>query len=292
MIATSLQDDLLRIPGVEGAEVDGSQDAPAGLRIRIAEGADQQAVGGAIRRVLSSHGLGTDTRLPGEPTVRDELQDDPGTVALLTSEADEPGLVQEAPEDSEDAEDDSEDPEDLGRAIIDLTDDHRETSGPEPESSQESDDRLQESAAPGSEEGEDVPAFLRPRDFEHAVPVEKAAPPRATGAMITRIERVAVEEKRSGITVTVGASDGTEITETASSTEGGVELAVVKAAAKLADPTAPDPTVVEIEDRRVEGVDIVLIVLDVDGELATGSAIVVAGRVFALGRATWAALAL
>ncbi|MFO7699589.1 MAG: hypothetical protein R6W79_03155, partial [Acidimicrobiia bacterium] len=63
----SLQDDLLRIPGVEGAEVEGSADKPAGLRIRIAEGADQGAVGGAIRRVLTSHGLGTDTRLPGEP---------------------------------------------------------------------------------------------------------------------------------------------------------------------------------------------------------------------------------
>jgi hypothetical protein len=50
--ATSLQDDLLSIPGVEGAEVEGLQDAPAGLRIRIAEGADQEAVGGAIRRVL------------------------------------------------------------------------------------------------------------------------------------------------------------------------------------------------------------------------------------------------
>jgi hypothetical protein len=52
VVATSLQDDLLSIPGVEGAEIDGSQDAPAGLRIRIAEGADQEAVGGAIRRRL------------------------------------------------------------------------------------------------------------------------------------------------------------------------------------------------------------------------------------------------
>jgi len=285
VIATSLQDDLLRIPGVEGAEVDGSQDAPAGLRIRIAEGADQQAVGGAIRRVLSSHGLGTDTRLPGEPTVHVEPRDDPGTVALLTSETDEPRSAQEAPEDA-------------GRTIIDLTDDRGEIPEPEPEpepeplASRESDEQLQESAAPESPASESVPLFVRPRDPEDAVPVEKVIPPQAAGAMITRIERVAVEERRSGITVTVGASDGTEVTEVASSTEGGVELAVVKAAAKLADPAAPDPTVVEIEDRRVEGVDIVLIVLDVDGELATGSAIVVAGRVFALGRATWAALAL
>jgi hypothetical protein len=49
---------------------------------------------------------------------------------------------------------------------------------------------------------------------------------------------------------------------------------------------------VNIDDRRVEGVDIVMIVLDVGGTLIAGSSIVAAGRAFALGRATWAALAL
>jgi hypothetical protein len=78
----------------------------------------------------------------------------------------------------------------------------------------------------------------------------------------------------------------------ASSSEGGVEAAVVKAAAGLVDPTSPDPHVIEIEDRRVEGVDIVMIIVDMDGELFAGSAVVGAGRAFALGRATWAALAL
>ena len=41
----SLEEDLLSIAGVEGAEVEGTSDKPAGLRIRIAEGADQAAVG-------------------------------------------------------------------------------------------------------------------------------------------------------------------------------------------------------------------------------------------------------
>ena len=71
MVPRSLQEDLLRIPGVEGAEVEGTGEQPAGLRIRIAAGADQGAVGSAIRRVLTEHGLGTDTRLPGEGTPGD-----------------------------------------------------------------------------------------------------------------------------------------------------------------------------------------------------------------------------
>ena len=71
-----------------------------------------------------------------------------------------------------------------------------------------------------------------------------------------------------------------------------VESAVVRATARLAMPHAPEATVVDIDDRRVEGVDIVMIVLDVDGDMHAGSAVVAAGRAFALGRATWAALTL
>ena len=65
---------------------------------------------------------------------------------------------------------------------------------------------------------------------------------------------------------------------------------VVRATAALARPGAPQARVVEIDDRRIEGVDIVMIVLELDGELATGSSVVRAGRAYALGRATWAAL--
>ena len=116
--------------------------------------------------------------------------------------------------------------------------------------------------------------------------------PSASRDSIARFNSVAVIEGRSGIIVTVTDSNGAEMSHVASSSEGGVEAAVVKAAASLVDPKSPDPLVVEIEDRRVEGVDIVMIVLDMDGELFAGSAVVGAGRAFALGRAAWAALAL
>lgn len=275
----SLSEDLLRIPGVEGAEVDGSQESPAGLRIRIAEGADQQAVGGAIRRVLDSHGLDTDTRLPGEP---EAAEGEAGGVAVLTSLA----------EDVEADEAEPQPPIDEGRAVIDLTNapaEERPAVDPEPgvpDQPAVPDTDQQVSQTRGSWRQGDLPSFVEPRTQPASPPPEDAALP------IARIDRVSVEEGRSGVRVTIVASDGTQVSQVASSTEGGVDSAVVKAAAKLVDDTAPDPTVVDIVDRRVDGIDIVMIVLKIDGVLKAGSAVVGAGRVFALGRATWAALAL
>jgi hypothetical protein len=303
VVASSLQDDLLQIQGVEGAEVDGSQDAPAGLRIRIAEGADQEAVGEEIRRVLSSHGLGTDTQLPGEQVPAAETEVDQGAVAVLTADDTEPSAPEGTPESEED--------EDVG-AIIDLTDTSIGILSSDEDISNvlahETESPVASSTESSQAEARDtVPSFVERRpsvsveQFESAeerpspADVQDDAPEPSSVSLrdsIARIDSVAVVEGRSGIIVTVTASNGTEMSHVASSSECGVEAAVVKAAAGLVDPTSPDPHVVEIEDRRVEGVDIVMIIVDMDGELFAGSAVVGAGRAFALGRATWAALAL
>ena len=277
MVTNSLQDDLLGIPGVEGAEIDGAQDSPQGLRIRITEGADQEAVGGAIRRVLSAHGLGTDTQLPGERSQAPTPEVEQGAVAILTTDDDEPP---------------SEEEDDGGRAVIDLTDSPPESVVAEDPVPDDTPD-LPQILAPTKDPESDVPpSFVEPRRMESAPDVPEPEPLPLVSRSIARIDSVSVAEGRGGVVVTIGASDGTEMSQMASSSEGGVEAAVVKAAAKLANPASPDPIVIEVEDRRVEGVDIVMIVLDLDGELTTGSAIVAAGRPFALGRAAWAALAL
>ena len=273
MVTNSLQDDLLGIPGVEGAEIDGAQDSPAGLRIRITEGADQEAVGGAIRRVLSAHGLGTDTQLPGERSQVPTPEVEQGAVAILTTDDDEPP---------------SEEENDGGRAVIDLTDSPPESAVAEDPVHDDTPDIPQILVPTEVPESDDPPSFVEPRPTESAPDVPEPSVSRS----IARIDSVSVAEGRGGVVVTIGATDGTEMSQVASSSEGGVEAAVVKATAKLANPASPDPIVIEVEDRRVEGVDIVMIVLDLDGELTTGSAIVAAGRPFALGRATWAALAL
>lgn len=242
MHARSLREDLLGIDGVEGADIDGADDSPSGLRIRIAEGADQHHVGQEIRRVLSAHGLGTDTALPGEgsaphpepamASVSDLAADAEGGSGLGHVDAPEP------------------------RRIIDLTDE--DSQGP--------------LVAPPAEEAE--------------------APVDAVGARpIVSVDKVAVEEGRSGINVTITTTDGRLEREPARPSEGGVDRAVVLAATRLATPDAPDPIIVDVDERRVEGVDIVMIVLDCNGRMAAGSAVVGAGRAYALARAAWAAVA-
>jgi len=328
----SLEDDLLDIPGVEGAELDGAGNSPAGLRIRIAEGADQRTVGEAIRRVLTKHGLGTDTRLPGESTTTPEavpevsqvVEPEAATVSVRGGDAEgtasddqqesasstlepeaidltEPpspvAVLTEAP-----APDVDEDPGEM----IDLTDAPRADDGPDvadvaevsPQTLRDVDPSsvgVEASPDPGSWSESLEPIVEPVASAQVIVPAAQAtaevSPHPDGSAAVSRVDRVAVEEGRDGIVVRVSSTDGRSESQ-ASSTEGGVETAVVKAASRLAQPGIPDPRIIEIEDRRVEGVDIVMIVLDVDGTVSAGSAIVVAGRSFALGRATWAALSL
>jgi hypothetical protein len=309
--ARSLQEDLLSIPGVEGAEIEGSADKPAGLRIRIAEGADQRAVGGAIRRVLTAHGLGTDTRLPGESTAESDVSPVAPAPAASDESVRQSGATSSSPSDSVASGgptavavvDDDE-----AAAVIDLTGEAdpmhevEETLVP----ANDATDAPTEPASPTSEVGtaeSEEPSLLpqaspsrvgQPSALDRRADPDPDAQPSGAGGsfVVSRLASVAVEEGRDGITVTVTASDGSALRQAAGSSEGGVEAAVVRATAKLAMPSAPDAAVIEIEDRRVEGVDIVMIVLDVDGRKAAGSAVVGAGRAFALARATWSALSM
>lgn len=246
----SLHEDLVAIDGVDGAEIDAEYGSPSGLRIRIAKDADQRFVGEEIRRVLSAHNLGTDTRLPGESPVERTggSQAQPmASVSELASEVDGESTVATLVAQSGDEMVDGPDREpERVESIVDLTTEDQVT----------------------------------PRTPDPSV------------RSIARIEKVSVEEGRTGILVTVVASDGKTETEFAASSEGGVERAVVLASARLAAPGSPDPTIVEIDERRIDGHDIIMIVLDTNGEIGAGSAVVGAGRAFALGRATWAAISI
>ena len=55
--AQSLREQLLALPGVAEAEVDGGDAAPAGVRIRLATDADAAAVGAEVQRVLAARGV-------------------------------------------------------------------------------------------------------------------------------------------------------------------------------------------------------------------------------------------
>jgi len=292
----SLKQDLLNIEGVEGAEIDGPGVTPAGLRIRIAQGADQSGVGSAIRRVLTKHGFGTDTRLPGEDT-------DPRPFSVPGEAVEELVASEATREVTEAAVEDELDATSTVMVMADVpdsdegsVDDVIDLTGALADEKVDVVDPLAETAVQGdvpAVEASPLPGSWRSASLRR----EDTAPPlkaieEAAGSVIARIDRVAIQEARDGIVVTVSSTDGHSESQPASATEGGVESAIVKAAARLAKPGVPDPTIVEIEDRRVEGVDIVMIVLSIDGAVAAGAAIVGAGRSFALGRATWAALSL
>jgi hypothetical protein len=62
--ARSLREQLLALPGVAEAEVDGDDTAPAGVRIRLAPEAQAEMVGREVQRVLTTWGVRS--RLGGE----------------------------------------------------------------------------------------------------------------------------------------------------------------------------------------------------------------------------------
>ncbi|MBS1195971.1 MAG: hypothetical protein H6R33_691, partial [Actinobacteria bacterium] len=81
--AQSLREQLLALPGVAEAEVDGGDAAPAGVRIRLATDADAAAVGAEVQRVLAARGvrsrLGREEppAAPAAPSVPDRAEDAP-----------------------------------------------------------------------------------------------------------------------------------------------------------------------------------------------------------------------
>lgn len=57
MVGGMLRDDLLSVPGVESAHLEGDSMSPTGVRVHLADGVDAAVVGDEVQRVLSLHGL-------------------------------------------------------------------------------------------------------------------------------------------------------------------------------------------------------------------------------------------
>ena len=67
MTADLLRDELLRVPGVESADIEGDALTPQGVRVRLAAGVDAAAVGEEVQRVLAAHGLRSEMAQPDKP---------------------------------------------------------------------------------------------------------------------------------------------------------------------------------------------------------------------------------
>jgi hypothetical protein len=63
-VAGTLRDDLLAIPGIEGAELEGDDTSPVGVRVRLSTGADADSVSQRVREVLAVHGMRSQVSSP------------------------------------------------------------------------------------------------------------------------------------------------------------------------------------------------------------------------------------
>lgn len=211
---TSLQDDLIRITGVEAAELEGDAETPDGVRVRLGAGIDAGAVGDEIRGVLAAHGL------------RSEL--------FARTEAASPEGV-----------------------------DTRETAA----------------GAIAADVGLD----------SGSPPADPKGPFIATPPVTSSLESVGVIETREGVVVEVVDSDGGRSVVRARPEPGALDEAVVRAVAQLAG-WEPVPLILATVDHQAADSTVVTVVLDGGRTTIAGSAVVEGGRVYAVGRAVWAAL--
>jgi len=216
---SSLRRDLLEIPGIQTAELEGDAAAPSGVRVQLSAGVDAQLVGEEVRRVLAAHGLRSEV---GEPAA--------SPVVAISDRVPSVPMVQ---------------PDPLSAAA-------------------------------------DEPAVAPPVLVE-TVP---ATEPHAPGIL----DAIAVEEGRDGVSVVARADDGRTRRRRARTGADGLDEAVVTAVAMLVDPEGPVPRIVSVGEREIEGTIVLTLVLEADGSVVVGSAVVSGGRPYAVGRAAWAAL--
>ena len=106
----------------------------------------------------------------------------------------------------------------------------------------------------------------------------------------TGLAKLIIEE--TGNDVVAVASDARGRTARALVGDGSdaFMVAVTEAVASLRG-VSPSPVLLRVEDRFIEGVDVVSVLIETDGEPYAGAAVVRGGRPFSVGRAVDAALA-
>ncbi len=100
---------------------------------------------------------------------------------------------------------------------------------------------------------------------------------------------MSVSEGRDGVVVTAVGDVMSASVRAAGSSTPAIDQAVVAAVCELAS-TETVPLVGSVDERDLAGTAVVTVVIEESGERLAGSAVVEAGRSYALGRAVWAAL--
>jgi hypothetical protein len=259
---SSLREDLLRIPGIEVAELEGDASAPDGVRVRLQPGVDVDSVGEEIRRVLASHGLRSELtdRFRPRPITHQVERPSPTPPAAGEEWTPSPPL-QEVPS--------------ADRAPVSKVEEAESTVAVAPPA------EVEPEADEGVEEGGPV-IILDSTQEEETWPPSWPEP--------TSLESVAVEEGRMGVVVRVTSTSGTVVDRPAVGVSSGIDEAITAAVASLfgADPA---PVLLSVTESEIAGTAMVTIVLEAGrGARLVGSAVLDGGRAYAVGRAAWAAL--
>ena len=255
----SLRDELLAIPGIAAADLEGDADTPAGVRVRLESGADPDVVGEEVQRVLATHGMNSHVTGPKvEPAAPPPP---PGAAAVVPL----PGIVT--------------DPQPA--AVPGAAEGGEPAEGPAV--SEAASAREQSAVASASGSLEEVPP-------PHITDVpSRPAPSAASGVAL---EGVSITEGRTGISVTAVASNGRSTTRRARSTEAGLDEAIVTAVSELVDPQQAAPLLVAVFEHDLSDTALITVLLEVGGgERRVGTAVLDGGRGYALAKATWQALA-
>jgi hypothetical protein len=105
----------------------------------------------------------------------------------------------------------------------------------------------------------------------------------------SRLESVAVEETPDGISVSVRATGGGSTLRALDTGLAGMDEAVVAAVAELTD--NPDATLVDVSEAQLGERTVITVLVAVDEATeASGAAIQLGGRAYAVARAAWVAL--
>ena len=119
---------------------------------------------------------------------------------------------------------------------------------------------------------------------EHA----RAADAASVSESEPRLESVAVEETPAGVAVVVRSGDGRSSGSTLQSGLDGLDAAIVSAVAELTEQV--DTTLQHVVEHEMgDHVVVTVLVTTAEGKAATGSAIQVGGRAYAVARASWRA---
>ena len=89
-LADSLRSELMSIAGIASAELDGGEDAPQGVRVQLAAGADAESVGREVQRVLANHGMRSH-RAKEQPAVDSPPAAHAATARVVASDFQPPG---------------------------------------------------------------------------------------------------------------------------------------------------------------------------------------------------------